>query len=243
MDEKHGEDTSKQDFTPVQKQHSPGSASARNAPETDTEFGPRTTYTNLAAGLSEEHRDYLIQRHGTLDLEPLPSADPADPYNWPRWKKMANLVCVGFHATMTTFIAASIIPAYENIAEDLGCSIQRASYLTSLQIAILGWLPLFWKPVANRYGRRPVWLVSTMGALLFNVGCALSDGYTAMAVCRAFCAFFISPAIAIGSGVVTETFFKRERAQYMGVRTAASEVSADLLRADVDFVCRSGHSW
>jgi hypothetical protein len=36
--------------------------------------------------LSPEHREYLLQRHGTLDLEPLPSSDPADPYNWPAWK-------------------------------------------------------------------------------------------------------------------------------------------------------------
>jgi hypothetical protein len=32
-------------------------------------------------------------------------------------------------------------------------------------------------------------------------------------------AFFISPAAAIGSAVVTETFFKKERAKYMGVWT------------------------
>lgn len=36
--------------------------------------------------LSAEHRDYLIARHGTTDLVPLPTMDPADPLNWPRWK-------------------------------------------------------------------------------------------------------------------------------------------------------------
>ncbi|KAK7995335.1 hypothetical protein PG990_014108 [Apiospora arundinis] len=187
----------------------------------DLELGPRATYINTgaAAGIPQEHRNYLLQRHGTLDLEPLPSADPADPYNWPQWKKLANLSCVAFHAMMTTFIAAAVIPAYEEIAEELGVTIQKASYMTSLQIAILGWAPLFWKPVSNRYGRRPVWLISTIGALCFNVGCALSPNYATMAVCRAFTAFFISPAIAIGSGVVTETFFKRQRATYMGMWT------------------------
>lgn len=132
---------------------------------------------------------------------------------------MANLICVAFHAMMTTFIAAAIIPVYEDIAKDLHCSIQKASYLTSLQIAILGWGPLFWKPISNRFGRRPVWFISTVGSLLFNVGCALSRTYTSMAICRAFTSFFICPAIAIGSGVVTETFFKKERAKYIGVWT------------------------
>jgi hypothetical protein len=36
--------------------------------------------------ISVEHRAYLLQRHGTLDLNPLPSSDPADPLNWPTWK-------------------------------------------------------------------------------------------------------------------------------------------------------------
>lgn len=40
-----------------------------------------------------------------------------------------------------------------------------------------------------------------------------------MAACRALTAFFISPAAAIGSAVVTETFFKKERGRYLGIWT------------------------
>lgn len=39
-----------------------------------------------SGNLSQEHRDYLIARHGTYDLLPLPTMDPADPLNWPAWK-------------------------------------------------------------------------------------------------------------------------------------------------------------
>ena len=53
--------------------------------------------------LTEEHRDYLIKRHGTVDLDPLPSADPADPYNWPQWKKVVNLSCVAFHVSILSY--------------------------------------------------------------------------------------------------------------------------------------------
>ncbi|KAF7197026.1 Efflux pump vrtL [Pseudocercospora fuligena] len=214
--------TSKQDFAAkdlTAPEHDLGVLSDANS--SDVEIGHRATNISIgaAATLPQEHLDYLIKRHGTLDLDPIPSSDPADPYNWPSWKKMANLVVVGFHAMMTTFIAASIIPVYENIAEDFGTTITRASYLTSLQIMILGWSPLFWRPISYRYGRRPVWLISTIGSLVFNIGCAQSKSYSTMAVCRAFTSFFISPAIAIGSGVVTETYFKKQRAQFMGVWT------------------------
>jgi hypothetical protein len=36
--------------------------------------------------LSLEHHDYLLNRHGTLDLNPLPLISDADPYNCPAWK-------------------------------------------------------------------------------------------------------------------------------------------------------------
>jgi hypothetical protein len=39
-----------------------------------------------AATLSVSHKEYLIERHGTLDLDPIPSPSNADPYNWPLWK-------------------------------------------------------------------------------------------------------------------------------------------------------------
>ena len=36
--------------------------------------------------LSQEHREYLLARHGTLELDPVPTMSDADPYNWPSWK-------------------------------------------------------------------------------------------------------------------------------------------------------------
>ena len=120
---------------------------------------------------------------------------------------------------MTTFQAAAITPAFEPLAEFLGTDIQGASYLVSAQIIVLGFAPLFWKPLSHRFGRRPVWLVSTLCSGLFNIGCALSTTYGAMMACRVWAAFFIAPPIAIGSGVVTETFLARQRGQKMGIWT------------------------
>lgn len=196
------------------------------------------------SNLSEPHKAYLLERHGTLDLDPIPSMDSADPYNWPLWKKVANLVLVAFHACMGTFIAASIIPAYHDISVDLGVSLQRTSYLTSLQIAILGGAPLLWKPLSHRFGRRPVFLLSLLFACLCNVGCAKSTDYTSMAACRALTSFFISPAMAIGSAVVMETFFKKERAAYMGIWTVMVTLGVPIGPFIFGFVAyRVGYQW
>lgn len=183
--------------------------------------GTHATYIeeHNVATLSQEHRDYLLRRHGTLNLDPLPGPGDADPYNWTNWKKVANLILVAFHACMSNFTAASIIPAYQDIEKDLNVSLQQTTYLTSLQIAILGAAPLFWRPLSNRFGRRPIFLLSLICSLICNIGCAKSPTYGSMVACRALVALFISPPSAIGSAVVVETFFKKDRARYIGIWT------------------------
>ncbi|KAJ6028213.1 hypothetical protein N7540_003789 [Penicillium herquei] len=207
--------------------------------------GQAATYEeSVAARLPKAHRDYLLERHGTLDLDPIPGMGPADPYNWPEWKKMANLVLVAFHACMGTFTAAAIIPAYSDIAEELGVGLTTASYLTSLQIAILGGAPLFWKPLSNRFGRRPIFLLSLICSLVCNIGCAKSTTYASLAACRALVAFFISPASAIGSAVVMETTFKKDRARYMGVWTLMITLGVPIGPFIFGFVTyRAGIEW
>ncbi|KUJ07822.1 MFS general substrate transporter [Mollisia scopiformis] len=202
------------------------------------------TYFGDAKGLSNEHRQYLLGRHGTYDLDPIPDMGEADPYNWPQWKAITNLTLVAIHACMSTFTAAAIIPAYETIAIDLGVSLQRVTYLTSLQICILGVAPLIWKPFSNTYGRRPLFLLSLICSLVGNIGCAKSPSYATMALCRAIVAFFISPAAAIGSAVVTETFFKKERARYMGIWTLMVTLGVPLSPFIFGFVAyHVGYRW
>jgi hypothetical protein len=49
--------------------------------------GRAATYSeSVASRLPKAHREYLLERHGTLDLDPMPGMDPVDPYNWPDWK-------------------------------------------------------------------------------------------------------------------------------------------------------------
>lgn len=145
---------------------------------------------------------------------------------------------------MATFTASSIQSAFPEIAADLGHTLQSTTYLTSLQIAVLGGAPLLWQPISKRYGRRPVFLLSLICSAVGNIGCAESKSYGAMAACRAIVAFFISPAAAIGSGVVKETFFKKERAKYMGIWTLMTTLGVPMAPFIFGFVAyRVGYRW
>ena len=48
----------------------------------------RATYypTNDIDNITPAHREYLLEKYGTLELDPIPDFGDADPYNWPAWK-------------------------------------------------------------------------------------------------------------------------------------------------------------
>ena len=51
-------------------------------PVDDLEGTVSSSVEEISQNLSSEHRQYLLDRHGTLDLQPLPDRSDADPYNW-----------------------------------------------------------------------------------------------------------------------------------------------------------------
>lgn len=56
--------------------------------DSTVESGPKNDFyvEDRVAHLSEEHRQYLLARHCTLDLDPIPDMNDADPYNWSTWR-------------------------------------------------------------------------------------------------------------------------------------------------------------
>ena len=82
-----------------------------------------------AAGLSK-----VYERHGRVDLEPMPSDDPEDPLNWRPWRKNVLLGLVAFHTLMGPGGAAAIIPAFMVLSADFGISITQVSYFVSSRL-------------------------------------------------------------------------------------------------------------
>lgn len=166
--------------------------------------------------ISEEHKSYLIAKHGTCELQPLPSMNDDDPLNWSQIHKNLQLGMISFHAFMCTFLASGIIPLYEILAEELGESLTTITYLTSVQILFYAIFPLVLLPVMNRYGRHKTLLILTLGASAFNVGCVFSKSYSSLMIFRCFSAIFLSPGVAVGGSAVGEMMFKHELASKTG---------------------------
>ena len=94
----------------------------------------------------------------------------------------------------------------------------RASYQTTIVIAINGVAPFLYIPLANVYGRRPLYLFCTLLGFATALGCAYAKTFGQLLVARAFNGF-MSVAFALGAATVVDLFFFHQRGRAMGVYT------------------------
>ncbi|KAI1622599.1 major facilitator superfamily transporter [Exophiala viscosa] len=120
-----------------------------------------------------DHRDPSFWAPGTLTLEdlqaantkvllhPVPTSDPNDPLNWASWRKALNYGLVCFYVLMT-FVELDIgFTAWEDYEIELGFSVDLLNGAAATNYAGLAIGCIFFVPLVNKYGRRPMYLFST----------------------------------------------------------------------------------
>ncbi|CDK26262.1 unnamed protein product [Kuraishia capsulata CBS 1993] len=171
--------------------------------------------------LTSTHREFLISRHGSVDLDPLPSGDPSEPINWPDSTKMWHLILLSCQAFTCTFMSAGISPAYSAMALQYGKTVDDCSYLTTAQLVCLGVGPLVWYRLMQVYGRKPVMAYATFGAMVTNIGGGFCKTYGQQMATRVLNGIFLSPACGLCGDFVASLFFAHER----GVKNGLWSVS------------------
>ena len=102
-------------------------------------------------------------------LDPVPSADPNDPLNWSTARKSINFALV-LAVTASIFSSFSIqIIFWQQMSVDLGLTFGQLNNSSSVMFVGLSLGCLLFIPLARKFGRRPVYLVSTsvMAAMSF----------------------------------------------------------------------------
>lgn len=200
------------------------SKSSESVPFEDTEKGNFPRHIEFAGGeehvateILDAHKEFLISRHGTADLTPLPLFSAQDPLNWSRWKKLYHLLMIALQTFTCSFMSAGISPAYLSMAVDYGKSATECSYLTTAQIALLGIAPLFWTPLMEIHGRKPILVISSFCSMVANIGGVYCTTYGQQMATRVISALFISSGMSLGGAFTGAMCFEHERARKNGV--------------------------
>ncbi|KAJ3579782.1 hypothetical protein NPX13_g780 [Xylaria arbuscula] len=138
--------------------------------------------------------------------------DPANPYNWPSWRKWSNCGLISIMTFLTPLASSMFAPGVPQVmAEFHSTSLEIASFVVSVYVLGFAAGPLVFAPMSEIYGRVPIYHVSNIALVAFTVACALAPSLNALIVFRFFCGVCGSTSITIGGGSIADMIVQEKR--------------------------------
>jgi MFS transporter, DHA1 family, multidrug resistance protein len=107
----------------------------------------------------------------------------------------------------------------------------------SMPVSILGFslyvFGIFFAPIhtphwSERYGRKPIYLVSLFLSMFFILGASRSNKWAALAACRFFAGFFGGPSLVLIEGTFADVWSPMGTNTYYSFLASAANVGAGL---------------
>jgi MFS family permease len=115
--------------------------------------------------------------------------------------------------------AAVINPAFVPLGKAFKITTVEASYELTVYIIFAGVGPLLISPLANVYGRRPVYLLGNILAAVTNIIAGHCTTWNGILVTRVFNGIGAGSNVVIGGATICDLYFLHERGLYMGIYT------------------------
>merc|ERR1712000_571727 len=156
---------------------------------------------------------------GTIILEPQPDEPANDPLNWPSWRRDVALLSLGMYCMIGGGITPLIAAGFTDVADEFGIHTERVALTTGLFMMGLGVGSVIMSPTAILYGKRPVYLGSSVLFIATSLWAAWSPSFVSLLVARVFQGIAVSPVECLPSATIAEIFFLHERAFRIGIYT------------------------
>ncbi|KAK4144428.1 protein HOL1 [Dichotomopilus funicola] len=159
--------------------------------------------------------------HGTdpaLLLHPRPSPnDPNDPLRWPRWKKHTAFLSVCAFTFLANYGIGGLAPAFYLLSQEFDKTATETSALLLWPILVMGVFNFLWVPLANYFGKRPVFVLCSgllCGCMVWG---AAATSFESLLWSNIVGGFAASSTEALGASMVNDLYFLHERGAKMGV--------------------------
>ncbi|KAF5123453.1 putative MFS-type transporter [Metarhizium anisopliae] len=177
----------------------------------DGDIPPRSM-TSSSFSNCQKPIKYGRGKYAHVELVPQPSDDPDDPLNWPRWRKDLNLfsllVMVGLIGGMKTVF----ITTAGSLATHYRVSNMAIGALTAGPLMVSTLTSLVGSIVAKLYGKRPVYLISTLFLFLGTIwNMTAGDNYGSCLGARVFQGLGWGSFETLVMGSIQDTYFEHER--------------------------------
>ncbi|KAK5167452.1 uncharacterized protein LTR77_007151 [Saxophila tyrrhenica] len=156
-------------------------------------------------------------KHGTgrdsdVILSPQPSEDPNDPLNWPHWRKELIIGILSLGAMLNAGTNGPLLNAsYFPISEQLGTSLTRVVLASGYNLLAAGCIGPFVAAFSRKFGKRPVFLVSTLFAIVGTAVGEASISFQYLLAARIIQGFSTSAFESLIVATVGDIYFVHQR--------------------------------
>ena len=133
-------------------------------------------------------------------------ADPENPQNWSRSRKVMLLTVTTSCAFCVTNTSSIISNAYQGIQDEFHVSKEVAILGLSLFVIGLGIGPMLLGPLSEFYGRRPVYLVSYTAFTLLGLPVSFANNLAVFLIFRFLTGFCGSAFLSVAGGTVADIY-------------------------------------
>ncbi|MCJ1445187.1 MAG: hypothetical protein MMC23_005692, partial [Stictis urceolatum] len=173
------------------------------------------------------HDEHIEKR---THLQPESSCDSSDPLNFSLWRKTAILLLMSLYAFISTGSSAILGSTYpvlttafatfDRSGQSTGIvPFSDLTQLTAVNNVMLGAANIWWVPLGNVYGRRPIILVNLALLAGFSFWCGKAETFHSLIVARVLQGIGGAAADTLAPDVVGRVFFLHQRGRAMAIYT------------------------
>ena len=145
--------------------------------------------------------------------------DPANPKNWSLARKWTITIVTSFGGLVCLMSSTMLAPALKNIAHDLDISQGKANMTLSIFVLAFAFGPMVLAPMAEVFGRRNVWLLTSAWYAIWNMICGFAHSNGLLLASRLLAGLGSSAEFAIGQPVLGDLWKPEQRGMSFAIAT------------------------
>ncbi|KAB8076084.1 MFS general substrate transporter [Aspergillus leporis] len=183
----------------------------------DMSHPPFIPGTVLLVDDTHEHpTKHATGKHTEIVLIPPPSDDPNDPLNWSTERKKQHLILLCVYTFFMNGLINFYGVAYDGLAPDLNTTFDGLNTGSAILFLFSGVGAAFWQPVAMKIGRRPVYIMGLVIAMVGSIIGAVQTNWGVWVTFNVFWGLGCGPKEGLPQISLQDTYFAHQMGSKVG---------------------------